>query len=144
MGLLVVVLVAILGGIAVAVQAQIIGDIDARLGTLASVFVTYVTGGILIFVLLAASGGLDVTRFRTLPWQSWLAGVTGLVIIGAIAFTSSRIGVVRALTLVTLSQFVLAATIDHFGLLGADVRTIDLGRALGIVLLSAGTWLVLR
>lgn len=144
MGLLVVVLVAVLGGVAVSIQAQLIGDIDARLGTLESVFVTYVTGGILIFVLLAATGGLEIARFRGLPWQSWLAGVTGLVIIGAIAFTASRIGVVRALTLVTLSQFVLAAAIDHFGLLGAAVRTIDLGRAAGIALLSAGTWLVLR
>ncbi len=51
---------------------------------------------------------------------------------------------VRTLTLVTMAQFGFAAAIDHFGLMGAEVRTIDGGRILGLLLLSGGTWLVLR
>ena len=39
---------------------------------------------------------------------------------------------------------IAAAVIDQFGLLGATLKTVDLSRGLGIVLLLAGTWLVVR
>ena len=136
--------VAILGGLAVSTQAQLIGDIDRRVGTIQAVFVTYATGGLLIAGILLVSGGFEVDRVRALPWYSWMAGLTGLVIIGSISYGASRIGVVRTLTLVTMAQFGFAAAIDHFGLMGAEVRTIDGGGILGLLLLSAGTWLVLR
>ncbi len=43
-----VVLIAAIGGIAVGLQAQFVGLIDKWIGTFESVFLTYVTGGLLI------------------------------------------------------------------------------------------------
>ena len=50
----------------------------------------------------------------------------------------------RAFTLITGSQFLMAALIDHFGLFGAAVRPVDASRALGLVVMMAGVWLVVR
>jgi uncharacterized membrane protein YdcZ (DUF606 family) len=51
---------------------------------------------------------------------------------------------VPALVLITVSQFVVGAVINHFGLLGATVDPIDLGKVAGFALLGVGTYLVLR
>jgi transporter family-2 protein len=42
------------------------------------------------------------------------------------------------------SQILIAALVDHFGLLGAAVRPLDLSRFLGIGILILGVWLIVR
>jgi len=51
---------------------------------------------------------------------------------------------VEALMTLTVAQFATAAVIDHFGVLGADVRPVDTTKLAGLLLLIAGTWLALR
>jgi transporter family-2 protein len=140
----VVVAVAIIGGIAVAVQGQFVGLLDDRLGTQASVLVTYGGGGLVAGLLLALARGEGLSQWRTVPWWAFLAGLLGLVIIGSIGFSVSRIGLVAALTAITVAQFVVGALIDHFGWFGAEIRVLDVGRMAGVALLVLGGWLVLR
>ena len=53
------ILVAVAGGIAVVFQSQFVGLLDQGLGSIESVFVTYVGGAILIgLIMLALRGGL--------------------------------------------------------------------------------------
>ncbi|GIU93309.1 MAG: hypothetical protein KatS3mg011_2215 [Acidimicrobiia bacterium] len=144
MSLWLIVLVAVLGGLGVALQTQIAGFMDSRMGTLESVFVTYAGGGLAVTLLLAAARGGAIGQVRQLPWWVWTSGLLGLVIVGSIAFSAARLGVVRTLTVMTAAQFLFAGLIDHFGLLNAPVRPVDLPRAAGVVLLLAGAWMVLR
>jgi transporter family-2 protein len=139
-----VVLAAIVCGIAVAIQAQFTGDMQRQVGTLESTFITYFSGGLIIaFVTLAARGG-NLAAARSLPWYVWSAGILGLVIIFTLSLSVGRIGLVPALVIITVSQFVVGAIINHFGLLGAVVDPIDLSKLGGLALLGAGTFLVLR
>ncbi|MBW3603549.1 MAG: DMT family transporter [Actinobacteria bacterium] len=140
----VIVLVAAAGGAAVALQAQLVGLIDTRLGTLEAIFFTYGVGGVLAAALMLLARGGNLAEWRELPGYAYLAGVFGLVIIGAISYGVARLGVVRGLLLVTLSQFLVSALIDQFGLFGADVQPVTLHKIAGILLLLAGGWLVLR
>jgi transporter family-2 protein len=140
----VLVLVAAAGGVAVALQAQFVGVIDQRLGTLAAVFLTYGVGAVIAGLLVLGARGGNLLAWRDVPSYAYLAGVFGLVIIGAISWSVARIGVVRGLLTVTLAQFVASALIDQFGWFGADVRPLDLLRVTGIGLLLVGGWLVLR
>ena len=55
-----------------------------------------------------------------------------------------QIGLVPALVIITVSQFVVGAVINHFGLLGAAINPMDFSKLLGFVLLGAGTFFVLR
>ena len=79
-----------------------------------------------------------------MPWYVYTAGLLGLVIIGSLSLSVGELGLVPALVLITVSQFVVSATINHFGLLGATVDPIDLGKVVGFALLAAGTYLVLK
>lgn len=140
----VIVVVVIAGGAAVTLQAQLAAVVEGQLGTLEAVFLTYGVGGLVSGLLVLLARGGNLPRWRELPPHVLLAGVFGLVIVGAISFTVARLGVVRGLLLITVAQFVVAAVIDHFGLLGAEVQPLTLQKAAGVALLLGGAWIVLR
>lgn len=144
MTMVLVVLVAIAGGVAIVLQGQATAVMDARAGTAVSVFVTYASGGAAIAVLMLALRGGRLGDLRGAPWWVYLAGLCGLVIVGSIGYSVARIGLVQTFTLLVVTQFVLSAAVDRFGLLGADARPLTLERVSGLLLLLAGTWLVLR
>jgi transporter family-2 protein len=139
-----VLLVALLGGLAAVVQAQLNGVMDKGMGTFESVFVTYSVGGIVIALIMLLLRGGNLSALRTLPWYVIFAGLCGLVIIGSISFTVPRLGLVATVTLLIASQFAFGALIDHYGLLGAEIRPLTLQKVAGVLILLGGVWLVVR
>jgi transporter family-2 protein len=137
-------LIALVSGVAVTLQGQFMGLLDRTLGTKESVFITYGSGGLLVALLMLASRGGNLRAASGLPWYTFTTGILGLVIVGSIGFVVPRLGVARAFTLITGSQFLMAALIDHFGFFGAAIRPVDATRALGLVVMMAGVWLVVR
>ena len=138
------IMVAIIGGIAVALQAQVMGLLDKGIGTLEGVFITYAGGGLLISAILIIMRGGNLGAWQSVPWYAYSSGALGLVIVGAIGYSAPRLGLVATFTIIVSAQFVVAALIDHFGILGAATRPLDLSRMLGIALLLAGIWLTMR
>jgi len=137
-------IIAIIGGVAVTLQGQFMGLMDQGIGTRESVFITYAGGGILIgLVMLAARGG-NLRAWHEVPWYALSAGVLGLVIVGTIGYTVPRLGLSTAFTIIVASQFIVAALLDHFGLLGAMLRPLELSRVLGLAILILGVWLTTR
>ncbi len=139
-----VILIATLGGVAVAIQAQMVGQLDKSLGTIESVFITYGGGGLLIgFVMLAMRGG-NLSSISAVPLYTLLAGAVGLLIVGTIGYSVPRIGLVAAFTLIVSAQFISGALIDHYGLLGAELRQLTMSRVLGIAIMLLGVWIVIK
>jgi bacterial/archaeal transporter family-2 protein len=141
---LLLLLVAVIGGVAVTMQAQFMGLMDRHLGTVESVFITYGSGALVVGVVMLLLRGGNLRAWSALPWYAFLAGVIGLLIVGAIGYSVPRLGLVPALTLIVAAQFIAAAVLDHYGLLGAAVRPLDAARALGILVLLLGVWLIIR
>lgn len=144
MSQLTVPLLAAISGFAITLQAQFMGLLDRTLGTRESVLITYASGGALAVILALASGRLNFRGADSLPWYAYTTGVLGLVIVGTIGYVVPRIGAARGLTMIVASQFLLAALIDHFGLLGALPRPLDLSRIVGLMVMLGGVWLVVR
>ncbi|MBW2440564.1 MAG: DMT family transporter [Deltaproteobacteria bacterium] len=140
----ILIVVAVIGGISVALQAQMMGLLDKSIGTLEGVFVTYAGGGLLIALILIFMRGGNLGAWQSVPWYAYSSGALGLVIVGAIGYSAPRLGLVATFTIIVSAQFVVAALIDHFGILGAATRPLDLSRMLGIALLLAGIWLTMR
>jgi transporter family-2 protein len=138
------IIIAAIGGIAVALQGQFMGLMDKGIGTRESVFITYASGGILAGIILLAFGGGNLRSWREVPWYAMSAGVLGLVIVAAIGYTVPRLGLARAFTIIVASQFLTVALLDHFGLLGAVMRPLELSRLLGFGVLILGVWLIMR
>lgn len=137
-------LLAVLSGFAITLQAQFMGLLDRTLGTRESVLITYASGGALAVILALFSGRLNFKGVESLPWYAYTTGVLGLIIVGTIGYVVPRFGAARGLTMIVASQFLLAALIDHFGLLGALPRPLDLSRVIGLAVMLGGVWLVVR
>jgi bacterial/archaeal transporter family-2 protein len=143
-GILLIMAVGLAGGIAVGLQGPLTSLMSERLGVLESVFIVHLGGALLAGIPLLVLGGGNLGDWRGVPWYALAAGSLGLVILCAVSFTIPRIGVATTVTLIVAAELITAAVLDHFGLLGATVRLLDAGRLVGILVLLAGTWLVMR
>ena len=137
-------LLAALGGLAAGLQAHFMGLMDRGMGTRESVFITYGGGGLIVGVLMALFRGGNLSGWQNAPGYALTAGVIGLVIVSTIGYTTPRLGLVTALTIVVASQFITGAVIDHFGIFGAAPHRFDFQRLLGIGALLLGVWLLTR
>jgi transporter family-2 protein len=144
MSTLFLVLLAIVAGIAIALQGQFMGLLDQNLGTRESMFVTYAGGGLIITLLMLVIRGSNLKNWQAVPWYTFGTGIIGLMIVGSIGYVVPRLGIAKGFTLIVASQFVIAALIDHFGFFGATVRPLDLMRLLGLGLILLGVWIVVR
>ena len=139
-----VIIIATIGGIAITVQAQFLGLMDKNIVTLESMFITYGSGGLLIGLAMLMNRGGNFSNWGSVPWYSYTAGVLGLIIIGTIGYSTPRLGLVTTLTILVASQFIVGALLDHFGILGADLRPLTLTRLVGIGVMLLGVWLIIR
>lgn len=138
------IVLAVLGGVAVTLQGQLMGQMDRAVGTRESLFITYAGGGLVAALLLLGARGGNLRMVSSTPWYFSTTGLLGLVIVGSLGYTVPRLGLTPALTVVTVSQFAVAAVIDHFGWLGAAAQPFGLMRLAGLGLMVAGVWLVTR
>ena len=138
------IILAAIGGVAVTIQGQFMGLLDKNMGTLESVFITYSSGGLLAAVAMIVYRGGNLKAVQTVPWYSLSAGLVGLVIVGTISYTVPRLGLSKAFTIIVAAQFIVASLLDHYGLLGAAVRPMDLSRLAGMALLVTGVWLIVK
>jgi transporter family-2 protein len=143
MNLLVVVMIAVLGGLAGALQSQFLGVMEQKVGTLASTFVTYAGGGLAVAVLMLIFQASRISELKELPWWVFGAGLMGLVVVASLGVSVAHLGLGAGLTLFTGATLILGAVIEHLGWFG-DGRSLDAIRVLGIALVIGGTWLVVR
>ena len=143
-GLIPVIIIATIGGIAITLQAQFMGLMDKNIGTLESMFITYGIGGLIIGIEMLLNRGGNLSAWRSVPWYTFTAGVLGLIIVGSIGYSTPRLGLVTTLTILVASQFIIGALLDHFGILGADLRSINLSRLGGVGIMLLGVWLIIR
>ena len=144
MGAAVVVLFGLLGGVVAAVQSQMMGQFEQRVGMMAGTAANFVVGAVVMGVVLLAIRSPSVAEWKEVPPYLYLAGISGIIIISSIAFTVSRVGVLAGSMLLVTAQLTGGTIIYHFGWMGATVREISLSKLLGIMFLVLGARLVLR
>ena len=99
-----IVVVGLIGGIAVAVQASLAGIITEKLGVIENAFIVFGGGALVAMLLMILNQGGKIKAWGTLPWYVFLAGPLGIVIITSIGYAIPRIGLASTLTLIIFSQ----------------------------------------
>jgi transporter family-2 protein len=142
--LVLVILLGILGGIAVGMQAPLASLMSQRLGLLESIFIVNL-GGLLCagFPLVFIRGG-QLLALQRVPWYALAAGALGPVVIGAVSVAIPRVGASATIILIVAGQLVVGVLIDQFGFLDTLVRPLGLLRVAGLALVLLGAWLVIR
>jgi len=137
-------LTAVVGGLAIGIQSFSAGILGDRIGVMESVFILHLGGLILSAAILLFLRGGNLGAWRAVPWYILIGGFYGVVILATYSFAIPRIGLATTVTLAIVAQLILSAILDHFGFLGSVQRSLDLRRAIGILVLFSGTWLIVR
>ena len=142
--ILVIILIGLIGGMAVGLQAPMSSMISQKLGVLESIFIIHLGGAIAVLIPMLIFGTGKISNWRTVPWYALVAGAFGLVVIFSMSYMIPRIGVATALIILLAGQIFIGSILDHFGLLGAAVRPLDPTRVLGLGVVLAGVWLAMK
>jgi transporter family-2 protein len=142
--LTIIILIGLAGGIAVGVQAPLSSIINQRLGPLESIFIVHLGGALASLVPLLIYGGGKLGNWRSVPWYALGAGALGLAVIFSMTYMIPRVGVAPALIILLAGQLLIGTLMDHFGLLGAVQRPIDLMRVVGLGVVFLGVWLSVK
>lgn len=136
----------IVGGIAGAAQAAVMGRLGERVGTLEALafatMLTAVLAGALLLVARQSFSGYGAVARQ--PAWLWSGGVMGGVVVLGITLAAPRIGTTATIGIIVAGNLTFAAVIDQFGLFGLDKRTIGWERIVGIALLGIGAALSLK
>src|SRR6478609_8570524 len=141
---LLVILTAGAGGL-IALQAPINAGLGRSTGSLPAALVSFLVGTFAlaaIVVLSGKAGGLSSTF--DVSWYYLLGGLLGAVYVAnaLVAVTTIGAGGVAAATIT--GQLTASVAIDRLGLFGLDQVPLSPERVLGVALLLAGTFLVVR
>lgn len=138
------------GGVAagalITVQSVLNAVLGKRAGNLGSVLVlTVVSIAVLVPLVLLFPA---TANFQRLPgiseWYLYAGGVLGIVILAAPIVLVPRIGATATVTGLVVGQLVLAIAVDRIGLFGFPRVDITAAKFAGLVLLIAGTILIVR
>jgi bacterial/archaeal transporter family-2 protein len=98
--------------------------------------------GLALFVLISRFSVPSGAQFSSAPKWSYLGGILGGTYILLIVLLAPKLGIGNVTVLVLMGQILAAMIIDQFGLLGAALHAITWQRAIGVVLLCAGVYLI--
>ncbi len=88
----VLVIIAVVSGIAITLQAQLMGHLDKSFGSLESVFLTYGSGAVIIGLIMLAMRGGNLGAWHLPPWYAYSAGLLGLIIVGGLGYATPPAG----------------------------------------------------
>jgi bacterial/archaeal transporter family-2 protein len=141
-----VVLFAILAGVAGSVQVAVMAKLGDRVGVFGALaWATSLAALLAVALLLVArqSFGEFAAAAREPVWL-WSGALMSIIIVLAITVAGSRIGVIATISVLLAGQFAAGAAIDRWGLFGADRIGVGWVRMIGIVLLAIGAGLTLK
>jgi transporter family-2 protein len=139
-------LIAGLAGALMAVQGSLNSFLGEKLGLLPATFSVQLlgalTGGSLL--LLCFRGGSIFPGLGSIPLYYWVGGPLGVAITYTVAVSIPRLGVGNATTGIIFCQLLTAYLIDHFGLFNQETLPFTVGKAIGVVLMVSGAFLLLK
>jgi bacterial/archaeal transporter family-2 protein len=141
---LAVILTATAGGL-IALQAPINAGLGRGTGSLPAALVSFLIGTVAlaaIVVLSGKAGGLSSTF--DVNWYYLLGGLLGAVYVSTALIAVTAIGAGGVAAATVTGQLVASVAIDRLGLFGLDQVALSPERVIGVVLLLAGTVLVVR
>ena len=141
-----VVLFAILAGIAGSVQVAVMSKLGDRVGIFGALaWATTLSALLALALLLVARQGFgELTAAARQPVWLWTGALMSLIIVLAITVAGSRIGVIATISILLAGQFAAGVAIDRWGLLGAERVGVGWWKIVGIVLLGIGAALTLK
>lgn len=132
-------LVMFAAGIGIPLLAALNARLGANIGSpAAAATVLFIVAFACAAITLMVTGPEALRAIPTQPGHLFLAGVLVAFYVLSITYVAPTFGVGNAVFFVILGQLVSSAAIDHFGLFGAQVNSVNGLRLLGITVMAVG------
>jgi transporter family-2 protein len=99
---------------------------------------------VIMYAIISRTSPPSIIEIKQAPLYGWLGGFIVAFYIIMITLASPRLGVGTAIGLIITGQVIASILIDHFGLFGAAVKSIDIKRAAGALFMILGIYLVMK
>lgn len=140
---------ALFGGVVIAMQGLINGRLSAELGgPVMAALVSFSVGWLCLAALNAslvfsrAAPAPSLAAVAGMPWWAWTGGLIGAFLVSTAAAAVPKLGVATYISAVIAAQLVTAALLDHFGAFGYQPRPISWTKLAGLAALALGVVLV--
>lgn len=135
---------AAVGGL-IAAQPAVNAGLGKETGNLAAALVSFAIGTLVLAAIVALagqagglSGALDV------PWYYLTGGILGAAYVFTALVTVGSIGAGGVAAATITGQLTASIVLDRLGVLGLEETPVTLERMVGVALLLAGTYLIVR
>lgn len=138
-------LLMFVAGLGIPVMAALNGGLGGKLQSSALAASILFLVGLLVAVtyLLFVEGVPSKFYAQDTPWYYYLGGFFVMFYILSITSVAPHFGVANAVSFVLLGQLIAMSLIDHFGFAGAQQYALTTKRVLGLLVMSAGIFMVL-
>lgn len=134
-------------GCLIALQAPINAGLAKAIGPRQSAFVSFLIGTVLLVAIAAtARGGLGrISDVGHIPaWYYLTGGLLGAAYVSTVLVTVKSLGAGPVTAATVAGQLTASLIVDQYGLLGVTKSPITALKLLGVLLLAAGTYLIVR
>jgi len=141
------ILVAIFVGALMPLQVVVNGDLSRLTSnSYLAAFVSFATGAIALGIILLFRGApaIEFKKLLDAPPQLFIGGIFGVLFVLSSIYLVPRIGSTMMFMAFITGQVLTSVIIDHFGLFGLSKISLNVTRSLGIILLFAGLFLVIK
>jgi bacterial/archaeal transporter family-2 protein len=141
---LAVILMAGVGGL-IAAQPAVNAGLGKETGSLAAALVSFAVGTLLLAGIVVAAGEVNgLSHTFDVRWYYLLGGVLGAAYVLTALIVVKEIGAGGVAAATITGQLTLSIVLDRLGVLGLEETPITWERVAGVVLLLAGTYLIVR
>ena len=137
-------LTACAGGL-VAMQAPINSKLGKAAGTFAAASISFLIGTAILIAITAVSGkGANLSEASRLPWYYFTGGALGAAYVTTVLVTVRTLGAGGVTAATIAGQLSASVLLDRLGVLGLPEKPITAARVVGVALLAAGVYLIVR
>jgi bacterial/archaeal transporter family-2 protein len=135
---------AVVGGM-IALQAPINSHLGRATGTFPAALISFGIGTVLLLGIVVVTGHLhELSGMTDVRLHYLLGGVLGAAYVTTVLLTVRTLGAGGVTAATVAGQLTTAMVIDRLGVLGLEQTPITAARLIGVLLLFAGTVLVIR
>ena len=134
-------------GIALTTQAGINSQLKIAINNpWLAAFISFVTGTVFLCIVLIVTRQAvpSASQLGSISLYKYTGGILGAFIVTAVIFSVQKIGSAHAFVLLIGGQMLVALIYDHFGVFGFPQSSFSLAKLLGVMLLVAGSYLIIR
>jgi transporter family-2 protein len=131
-------------GMLVAMQPPINSKLGQSVGTFAAATISFMVGTVALLVVAVVAGGTHLGDLKGVPWWYFAGGFIGAVFVASSLVTVRTLGAGGVVAATIAGQLTASVVIDRFGLLGIAQKPLTAAKVVGIVLLAAGVFLIVR